>query len=119
MVRLIEAIDIAIDLAKKSDGPFKHGCLILSGKKIISRGNNHTRKNIGTLSVHAEMEALWRIYDSDTYDNKKAIIIRVTESGKLASSRPCHMCMAALSQHGVQTIVYSTRCGGISMERIS
>ena len=26
MVKLIEAIDIAIEQARKSNGPFKHGC---------------------------------------------------------------------------------------------
>jgi len=118
MTRLSEAIELAIEQANRSAAPFKHGCVILSGKKIISEGYNHTRKNIGTFSVHAEMEALWKIYDTELYENKKAVIIRVSPSGKLANSRPCTICMTALKQHGVKTIVYSTPCGRIHMEKI-
>ncbi|AAC96568.1 cytidine and deoxycytidylate deaminase [Paramecium bursaria Chlorella virus AN69C] len=118
MTRLDEAIESAIEQAKRSTGPFKHGCVVLSGKKIISEGHNHTRKQIGTFSVHAEMDALWKIYDSDLYEHKKAVIVRVNDSGKLANSRPCVICMAALQQHGVKTIVYSTPCGRLNMERI-
>ncbi|ABT14670.1 hypothetical protein NY2A_B271R [Paramecium bursaria Chlorella virus NY2A] len=119
MTRLDEAIESAIEQANRSSGPFKHGCVIMSGKKIIATGNNHTRRDIGTFSIHAEMDALWRISDSDLYDNMKAVIIRVTNTGKLANSRPCEMCMAALKQHNIRTIVYSTTCARLKMEKIA
>ena len=118
MTRLDEVVDIAIEQAARSTGNFRHGCAITSGKKIISYGHNHMRKNVGTYSIHAEMDALWKIYDSDLYENKKAVIIRLNESGKLANSRPCSICMQALKQHGVKTIVYSTVSGQLQMETI-
>lgn len=119
MTRLHEAICEAAEYARKSDGPFKHSCFIMSGKKIIARGNNHIRQQIGTSSVHAEMDALWRINNTDLYDNLKAIIIRSSPTGRLGNSRPCAMCMSALRQHGVKTIVYSSVGGRIAMEVIN
>ena len=118
MTRLHEAIDEAAEYALRSDGPFKHSCFIMSGKKIIARGNNHVRQQIGTSSVHAEIDAIWRINNTDLYDNLKAIIIRSSPTGRLGNSRPCVMCMSALKQHGIKTIVYSSVGGSIVMERI-
>jgi len=117
-MRLIEAIDAAAELASQAEGSFKHGCVVLSGKNVVAQGFNHTRKNIGTLSVHAEMDALWKIQNADLYDNLKAVIIRVSKTGVLGNSRPCPMCMNALRQHGVKTIVYSSFEGRIMMERL-
>jgi tRNA(Arg) A34 adenosine deaminase TadA len=119
MTRLHEAIEEAAEMATQSDGPFRHGCVIMSGKKIISRGNNHIRTQIGTASVHAELDALWRIQNTDAYENLKAVIIRSSKTGQLGNSRPCTMCYAALKQHGVKTIVYSTMGGKIAMEKIN
>ena len=116
-MRLCEAIDEAISCAEQADQPFRHGCVIMSGKKVVSNGFNHGRRHIGTYSVHAEMDALWKL-NSDTYDNLKAVIVRVSKTGYLGNSRPCTMCMAALKQHGVKTIVYSSFEGRIQMERI-
>jgi deoxycytidylate deaminase len=116
-MRLCEAIDEAISCAEQADQPFRHGCVIMSGKKVVSNGFNHGRKHIGTYSVHAEMDALWKL-NSDAYDNLKAVIVRVSKTGYLGNSRPCTMCMAALKQHGVKTIVYSSIGGRIVMEKI-
>jgi deoxycytidylate deaminase len=63
------------------------------------------------------MDALWKM-DAD-YSNLKAVIIRSSKTGKIGNSRPCDMCMSALRQHGVKTIVYSTASEQISMEIIS
>lgn len=116
MVKLIEAVDMAIEQAQKANGTFKHGCVIMSGKNVISKGHNHVRNQIGTLSIHAEMDALWKM-DSDQYSNKKAVIVRLSNAGtKLANSRPCSICMGLLRQHGVSTIAYSTASGKIMME---
>ena len=117
-MRLIEAIDAAAELASQAEGSFKHGCLILSGKNVVAQGFNHTRKNIGTLSVHAEMDALWKIQNADVYDNLKAVVVRTSKTGVLGNSRPCPMCMKALRQHGIKTIVYSSFNGHIKMERL-
>ncbi|AGE59909.1 cytidine and deoxycytidylate deaminase [Acanthocystis turfacea Chlorella virus TN603.4.2] len=116
-MRLHEAIDEAISCAEQTNQPFRHGCVIMSGKKMVSNGFNHARRNIGTYSVHAEMDALWKL-NTDAYDNLKAVIVRVSKTGRLGNSRPCTMCMAALKQHGVKTIVYSSFEGHIQMERI-
>ena len=118
MVKLVEAIDMAIEQAKKANGTFKHGCVIMSGKNVISKGHNHVRNQIGTLSIHAEMDCLWKM-DSDQYSNKKAVIVRLSNAGtKLSNSRPCSICMGLLKQHGISTIAYSTASGTIKMEQI-
>ena len=117
-MKLVEAIELAVEQAQKATGPFRHGCAILNGKKLLSKGHNHVRRHVGTLSIHAELDALWKIYDSDLYDNKRAVVVRVNGSGRLANSRPCSICMNALRQHGVHTVVYSTVHGGFQMERI-
>jgi tRNA(Arg) A34 adenosine deaminase TadA len=116
MTKLDEAIEEAVELASRSNGPFRHGCVVMNGKKIVARGNNHVRKKIGTLSIHAEMDALWKM-DAD-YSSLKAIIVRSSKTGMLGNSRPCDMCMNALRQHGVKTILYSTN-NGFAMENIT
>lgn len=118
MTKLSKAIEIATEQAKKASGNFKHGCVIMSGKTVISKGYNHLRNNVGTLSIHAEMEAIWRL-DSDLHgSNKKAIIVRVNALGQLANSRPCTMCMCMLKENNVKTIIYSTSFGHLKMEQI-
>jgi pyrimidine deaminase RibD-like protein len=92
-MRLCEAIDEAISCAEQADQPFRHGCVIMSGKKMVSNGFNHVRKNIGTYSVHAEMDALWKL-NTDAYDNLKAVIVRVSKTGYLGNSRPCTIFIA-------------------------
>lgn len=119
MTKLAEAIDIAVEQARKSNGPFKHGCVVMSGKNVIAKGHNHIRRNIGTLSIHAEMDSVWKIMDSDQYSNKKAVIVRLSNGAtKLANSRPCSICMGLLKQHGITTIAYSTASGSIQLEQI-
>ncbi|AGE56192.1 cytidine and deoxycytidylate deaminase [Paramecium bursaria Chlorella virus NE-JV-1] len=118
MTKLHEAIEEASRLAAQTNGCFRHGCVILEGKKIVARGNNHVRTNIGTSSIHAEMDALWKIQNSDAHSNLKAVIIRISKTGQFGNSRPCDMCYSALKQHGVKTIVYSSVGGRIAMEKM-
>ena len=117
-MRLDEVVDMAIRQAARSSYHYRHGCVILSGKRVISAGHNDVRHRYGMVSVHAEINALWKIYDSDIYDNKRAVVIRVNETGNLCNSRPCDACMRALKRHGVRNVVYSTSGGNLEMEVI-
>ncbi len=62
--------------------------------------------------LHAEMDAILRIiHQLDGIKNAKVFVYRETKDGKMAMARPCPACMAALVDHGVREIYYSTECG--------
>ena len=120
-MKLEAAVDLAISEAKKASGTFRHGAVIMSGKHVISAGRNHIRNasDTGLYSIHAEMCVLWKIPKNTPYlKNLKMVIVRVTNDGSLANSRPCAKCMHAIKQFRVHTIAYSTGASTIVTESV-
>ena len=109
IMRLEDAVQLAMSQAAKASGNFRHGAVIIAGKQVLALGRNHDRKSTGMYSIHAEMDALWHLAKEHKKNQTlKIVVVRVTKSGKLAHSRPCHLCMQALRQYNVKTMVYST-----------
>lgn len=73
--------------------------------------------------THAEIGAInklpYYIYENDFDMNKAAIYIwREHKNGSTALAAPCPACRAALIEHGIRNIYYTTE-DGCSYERIS
>lgn len=108
----------AIKMAKKSKYPvFRHGVVIESGGRIITRGCN-IKKSVtpsASMSVHAEIAALKALVSKARL--KKGVsfnmyVARVSPKNNVVLSMPCPKCMKAIKESGIiDTIYYSTNEG--------
>lgn len=103
-------------------GVRRHGAIIFSKNRILSRGSN-TRKESpfsfsnGYISTHAEISAIGKV-KFFKYTNLNALVVRLTHDGKLANSRPCEVCISILKASGVKKVFYSVDSGDIMCEAI-
>lgn len=88
----------------------KHGCIIVNGGAVQSKGTNTYRNQPGiiqeieALSDHAEINALKR---GSNLRGAVAYIARVNNHGEPRQSRPCPDCLQALKDAGIKRIVYT------------
>lgn len=97
-------IEFCIEEAKKASGNYTHGCVIVVGGKIYSRGYN-------TCDDHAECYALKRIKHGKKLRNSTLYVVRIGEGNKLRMSKPCNGCLNQIKRHGIKKVVYSNRSG--------
>lgn len=99
----------AIKAAMQSNYPkYTHGSCIESGGRIVSLGWNaseikHPKMNM--FSTHAETAALKKAGDKAV--GAKLYVVRLTASGKLATSKPCARCAVAIRAAGIRKVYYS------------
>lgn len=117
-------IKACINEANKSTYKVKVGAIVFKGKKILGRGHNGLRSsNINNKykdyinSLHAEQSALLNL-DWNNLKGYSILVLRVSDTGKLCSSRPCLMCSKLLKHVGIQNIYYSTSSGEIIKEKL-
>ncbi len=81
-------------------------------KKVV-KGENSEKK-------HAETEALSKI-KMNSRKKYDLLVVRLTRSGKLSSSRPCFHCLCKLEKSGVKIrhVYYSTQDGTIAREKFT
>ncbi len=72
-------------------------------------GNSKTLRQYNTPSLHAEMDAYYKL--PSYYKSKKLdlIVLRFGSDKKLCSSRPCYNCLKSLYSHGlkIENVYYS------------
>lgn len=68
------------------------------------------------VSTHAEMNLLKRL--NPKLANVDILVIRVSVTDKIGSSRPCYHCILRLVKTGVRYVYYSTEAGTIVRERV-
>lgn len=105
---------------------FKHFSYILEKNTILSIGRNNPDKthplayrfNHRFNCIHSELSAIVNFdYPHKRLHNCKIINIRITESGRIAMSRPCINCQTMLSAFGLKDVVYSNRDGNFERLR--
>jgi hypothetical protein len=102
----------------------------LKGNKIIL-GENSSRTMPGCpISTHAEMDVLRKVLKSKSIvhgtvpkriDKYDILVIRISKTYKLGSSRPCYHCINTMmnaSSIKIRYVYYSTRDGKIARERL-
>ena len=103
-----EALDIAYREALKSVEVFRLGAALVKRKSVIARGRNKNMNSYGLSSIHAEMDALWKI-DRTKEKNLHLFVVRVMKNGQnIGCSKPCAACMRALERVGIRKITYTT-----------
>ena len=112
-------VELAKTQAEKSHHlNFKHGAVLLSGKKIISNGYNKQLNSInknafGYKSMHAEMNLIVNSKSQKNTNLKKinnlvAVVVRVSSDGSFRLSKPCDHCFNILKQNNIKKVYYST-----------
>lgn len=108
---------VATSEAHKSMLPMKHGCIAVSGGKIIARGCNDYRTYSkdglihDTCSCHAEINVLRKCIKQNFKNKINLYIVRVSEEGEYRNSAPCNQCVDTLKQYNIKMIIYSTAEG--------
>lgn len=113
-------LDEAINYAKNSNLSHKHGCVIVYGDEIISRGYNKKCSSLKNYSIHAEIDAINRL--NKKYKTKKILskcslyVIRIRNGFNfsdddthdcLKMSKPCMNCASKINKIGIKNVYYS------------
>jgi len=110
--------------ALNSELHYKHSACILKKGKILTIGKNKYFKNIIIenqsikLSIHAEIDVLYK-HSTKNLKGLDILIIRIGENSKeLKNSRPCNSCIEKLRERGIRKVYYSNDKGEIVYEFI-
>lgn len=105
-------LNLALKVAETSDVENRHGAVVVKNGRVLSLGVNKWRnrglhqgdtfENI--LTVHAEVDALSRVADTE---GVIVYVARAGDNGEGRFSRPCQHCMAELIRVGVKRVVYT------------
>ena len=110
-------------------GPFKYklaAAALDERGKVIAYGTNirkthplqaHHAKSTNQpdkVFLHAEIAALVKCRSQP----HSLFVIRVRGNGSLGMAKPCPICMSAILEAGVRTIIYSNSIGGIVEEQV-
>ena len=105
-------IQLAIKEAHKSDHKsFRHGAVLIMGKKVIAKGHNKLQYNNGFpfKSVHAEMDTIWTAKTKyNKLDRCKMYVVRVRNNGNLGLSKPCVHCSNLIKKYKIKDTYFST-----------
>jgi deoxycytidylate deaminase len=107
----------AADQACRSEhGIYRMGAIVCDGHKVVSFGWNknktHPRAKNYTRKIHAELAALigerWHsLVGCDMY------VVRITNGGKFATSKPCKDCMILIKEAGIKSVTFIDEGGKI------
>ena len=98
---------------------YHHCALVIKGGKLIATGYNALNADLRFDPVlakrarrlqnenHAEVSAILSVKNRETIIGSKVFVVRVTNDGKYAISRPCFLCQNVLHNFGVRSVIYS------------
>lgn len=95
-----------------------HAAQVRIGGAVVATAHNTASRGERAYG-HAETMACRMAYAAGHNLKGAAVVsIRVTRAGKLASARPCPVCMENMVALGVRKVVYSTVAGTLETERL-
>jgi tRNA(Arg) A34 adenosine deaminase TadA len=105
-----EALTVARREALKSVEVFRLGAALVRRRSVIASGRNRNLNSCGLSSIHAEMDAAWKIDRRPAkFQQLHLVVVRVTrDHDKPGCSKPCAACMRALQRIGIRKITYTT-----------
>lgn len=115
-----------IKLAKKAASyslhQFKVGAVIVRKNRLLSFGHNkphrtHPRSKNAWNRIHAELDAILGV-PLEELKGAEAYVVRITNTGLLAMSRPCEHCMALLKEVGIRKVYYTDNKRAVQVERV-
>lgn len=96
----------AVRQAALSVETFRLGAVVCSGRRVVAEGRNRNDNACGLGSVHAEMDALWKVWPVPK--NARLVVVRLRRDQTYGCARPCAACMASLRRRGVRRVTYTT-----------
>ncbi|MET0590554.1 MAG: hypothetical protein ABWZ77_05200 [Naasia sp.] len=101
----------AVLAAANGTGRHRHGAVLVRGGRVLAVGWNRSRvrdtwvtyQPRDACSLHAEVAAVRNVCATGA----TLIVVRLTRSGQLASSKPCPACWDTLDAAGVRRVVHS------------
>jgi len=93
----------------------------VAGAKKLAIGTNSNNKFKFMPSTHAEVDAIGKIKNKKNKPKKlDIVVVRFTNSGALAESRPCYHCLCFMEKSGldIRNVYYSTSEGTIAKEKL-
>lgn len=103
--------------AERSVLPMRHGCIAVSGGKIIAKGCNSYRTFSkdglihNTCSCHAEVDVLRKCIKKHRKRKINLYVVRISKTGEYLNSAPCNQCVDLMKTYNIGRIVYSTNEG--------
>jgi tRNA(Arg) A34 adenosine deaminase TadA len=109
------AIEAARGTGLPDDLPAHLGAVIVRGGKVLSVGVNSRRQNEYVFfhgnhpdgTVHAEIDAVFKVRRKIDLDGCKMYVARVTKNGDIALAKPCEMCRQVLSRYGIRRVYFT------------
>jgi tRNA(Arg) A34 adenosine deaminase TadA len=102
-----EAISVAYHEALKSVETFKLGAAVIRRKSVLALGRNKNVNSHGLPSIHAEMDACWKLDKNERFRDLHLVVVRATKTG-IACSKPCPACLRSMKRFGIRKITYTT-----------
>tara|TARA_B100000405_G_scaffold207145_1_gene145708 strand:+ start:4365 stop:4844 length:480 start_codon:yes stop_codon:yes gene_type:complete len=109
---MIDYVEFATFIAKKSQMNHKHGCVIVHKGKVVSTGFNKPLKP--GYSIHAEAVAIAKakkMLSASDLKNCKLYVVRIGSDNMLNPlkySRPCINCSKIIERSKIGKVFYST-----------
>jgi len=99
--RKLRILEIAKNIASKSNMKIKHGAVIFYRNTLIASGyNTRNYKLSNTFSIHAEQNALNSFFKQKKhkcgFDFFSLFVVRLSDTGVLMNSKPCFNCSRRL-----------------------
>lgn len=116
----MNAINKAIQVAKKSTFRYQIGAVLLKHGKVLSTGFNsmrHQSKFKTTHyegSYHAEVSCILNAIRASSVESLKGctmVVVRVRNSGELGLALPCKSCYDIIQKMGIKKVLFSTNDG--------
>ena len=91
--------DLASNEARKSELLSRHGCVAVSGGKVVAKGCNNYRTYSSdgfikdSCSCHAEVDVLRQCYKKNITSKINLYIVRLSADGRYVNSAPCEECI--------------------------
>lgn len=108
-------LDLAINMAMRSEYDHRLGAVIFSGKKILSVGFNqvhvqrkklHPKFQNYRFNVHAEASCI--LNARCDLKGCEIVVVRINKKGELRNSKPCQHCWNYLEFTMLKRVWYST-----------
>lgn len=112
--------DVYVEEGKIYQYRYRHIAAIINHNTIISIGFNTSREFYSgcNYSKHAEIDALYKLppHRRKKKKNITLLVLRITNTGKLANSKPCSNCVRRIRNHykyRITEVYYSNSDGDI------
>ena len=100
-----------------------HGAVLFYRHKVVSWGLNRPDRTAMdnkccSYSIHAEVDVYHRSHPRHKKKARELLVFRCARDGSLTSSRCCDKCRNFLNQTGIRRVVYTTKEGGLEVEKL-